>query len=96
MEALKTAYSPPPVSPDVAGLLKAVSISKERAALENSKRVIEDQLDNLLMRRIEAGSGQEQELKKTGKVSLILENQETSATRSTKHSFHRKVLLIRS
>jgi hypothetical protein len=29
--------------------------------LENSKRVIEDQLDNLLMRRTEAGSGQEQQ-----------------------------------
>jgi hypothetical protein len=59
---LKTAYSPPPVSPDVAGLC-SVSILKKRAALENSKRIIEDQLDNLLMRRIEAGSGQEQELK---------------------------------
>jgi hypothetical protein len=69
--ALKKAYSPVPVSADVAGL-GPVSISKEQiSALENSKRQIEDQLDNLLMTRIEAGSGPEQQVVKRSDMVLV-------------------------
>jgi hypothetical protein len=69
-EALKKAYSPPPVSADVAGL-GSVSVSKEQiSVLENSKREIEDQLDNLLMKKIEAGSGQEQQVIKSSDMVL--------------------------
>jgi len=68
--ALKKAYSPQPISPDVAGI-GSVSISKEQiSALEMSKREIEDQLDNLLMRRIEAGSGPEQQIIKSSDMVL--------------------------
>jgi hypothetical protein len=51
-------------------LQSQLCISKERAALENSKREIEDQLDNLLMRKIEAGSGQEQQVIKSSDMVL--------------------------
>ena len=68
--ALKKAYSPVPVSPDVAGL-GPVSSKEQVSALESSKRSIEDQLDNLLMRRIEAGSGQEQEVVKRSDMVFV-------------------------
>jgi len=85
--ALKKAYSPAPVSADVAGRVVSPDvpgrlvppdvagppvISKEQvSALENSKRQIEDQLDNLLMTRIEAGSGPEQQVVKRSDMVLV-------------------------
>jgi hypothetical protein len=85
--ALKKAYSPVPVSRDVAGRLVSPDvpgrlvppdvagppvISKEQvSALESSKRQIENQLDNLLMTRIEAGSGPEQQVVKRSDMVLV-------------------------
>ena len=68
--ALKKAYSPVPVSPDVAGRVP-VSSKEQVSALESSKRQIEDQLDNLLMTRIEAGSGPEQQVVKRSDMVLV-------------------------
>jgi hypothetical protein len=69
-EALKV-YSSQPVSSDSDdAATKAYQMSKEEAALEMSKREIEDQLDNLLMKKIEAGSGQEQQVIKSSDMVL--------------------------